>query len=658
MTKKHDVARRLDHEQIRNRVAVYDFTMGLMEISGKDARKFLEYLCVNDIARLTPGQITYTSMLNEQAQMIDDVTVFCFNEEKFWMISAFKDDTLLWFNEHRADMAVSFEDLSDELVLWSIQGPDSRRLLASSVAQDMTDMAYYTFMENEAAGVPMILSRTGFTGELGYEIFCDKNRIDRVVEYLLKEGKRYGARLVESDVTLESVPTEKGLVTIRDFRGNNPLELGMGWSVKWDKEFVGKAALEKVKKDGITRKLMGFTVENDEVDIEMESPVKLKNKVVGKVTTANYGYTVEQSIGYCLLDVKAAEEGAKLVVDNGGQDVEITLCNRVFYDAKRVRVNAVQKMGDISFETTRDFLEDRTPCKSKALHGVYAAMPTPMLGDESLDVKGIAAQVNRLAEAGLDGILIGGNSGEFPSLSIEERKLLIKTSVDASAGRLKIVACTGANTTKWTKELCTYAGEAGADFILVMTPYDPATTEEGMVAFYEEIAHISTPGVMIYHYPDATNVTMSVESVAHLARHKNIVGIKNVADLSSSVAMINATRNQDFAVLSGLDEVFLGVMACGGHGFMGVGAAVAPAICREIFDAYQAGKMEDAQAAHRKLCKIMEVVFALPFPGSLKASVEVQGFACGHARRPSAAIDQEGRRQIQNVLVQTGVMDR
>ena len=657
MTKKYDVVRRLDHEQIRNRVAVYDFTMGLMEISGKDARKFLEYLCVNDTARLTPGQITYTSLLNEQAQMIDDVTVYCFNDEKFWMISAFKDDTLLWFNEHRGNMAVSFEDLSDELVLWSIQGPDSRRLLAACMDLDMTDMKYYTFMENQAVGVPMILSRTGFTGELGFEIFCDKDRIDRVVEYLLKEGKRYGARLIESDVTLESVPTEKGLVTIRDFRAANPLELGMGWSVNWDKEFLGKAALEKVKKVGITRKLMGFIAENGEIDIEMESPVKIKGKVVGKVTTANYGYTVEKSIGYCLLDVKAAEEGATLIVDNGGTDVEITLCNRVFYDSARVRVNAVQKMGDLNFETTRDFLSDRTPCRSKALEGVFAAMPTPMLGDESLDVKGIAAQVTRLADAGLDGILIGGNSGEFPSLSIEERKLLIKTSVDAAAGRLKIVACTGANTTRWTKELCAYAGEVGADFVLVMTPYDPATSEEGMIAFYEELAHFTKPGVMIYHYPDATNVTMSVEAVAQLARHKNIVGIKNVADLSSSVAMINATRNLDFAVLSGLDEVFLGVIACGGNGFMGVGAAVAPASCRDIYDSYKAGEMEAAQAAHRKLCKIMEVVFGLPFPGSLKASVEVQGFACGHARRPSDAIDQEGRRQIQNVLVQTGVME-
>ncbi|MCG8637080.1 MAG: dihydrodipicolinate synthase family protein, partial [Desulfobacterales bacterium] len=611
MTKKHDAVRRLDHEQIRNRVAIYDFTMGLMEIRGKDARAFLEEICVNDIGRLVPGQITYTSMLNEQAHMIDDVTVYCFHDEKFWMISAFKDDSLRWFDEHRGKRNVSFEDLSDEIVLWSIQGPESRRLIAACMALDMTDMKYYTFMENETAGVPLILSRTGFTGELGFEIFCDKNRIDRITEKLLKEGKRFGARLVESDVTLESVPTEKGLVTIRDFKGNNPLELGMGWSVKWDKSFIGKKALEKVKKAGITRKLMGFTAANDEIDIENESEVLVKGKTVGKVTTANYGYAVEKSIGYCLVDVKAAEDGTQAVVKTGGEEVAITLCNRVFYDPERKRVNAVQNIGSLTFESTRDFLENRTLTSPREIQGVYAAMPTPMLADESLDVKNIAAQVNRLADHGLDGILIGGNSGEFPSLSIEERKLLIKTSVDAAAGRLKIVACCGANTTRWTKELTAYAGEAGADYVLIMTPYDPSTTEEGMVAFYEEIANVSKPGVMIYHYPDATGVTMSTDSVAHLARHRNIVGIKNVADLTSTVAMINATRRESFSILSGLDEVFLGTIACGGEGFMGVGAAVAPALCRELYDNYQAGNMEKAQECHRRLCKIMEVVFSL-----------------------------------------------
>ena len=656
MSRKNDVVRRLDHEQIRNRVAVYDFTMGLMEITGKDARAFLEEMCVNDIGRLVSGQVSYTSILNEQAQMIDDVTVYCFNDEKFWMITAFKDDTLIWFNDHRAKRAVSFEDLSEEIVLWAIQGPDSRRLLASCMVRDMTGMKYYTFMENEVAGVPVILSRTGFTGELGFEIFADKNRIDGIVDALLAAGKKYGARLIETDVTLESVPTEKGLVTIRDFRGNNPLELGMGWSVKWDKKFIGKKALEKVKKAGITRKLMGFVAANDGIDIENESPVKIKGKVVGKITTANYGYTIGKSIGYCLVDVQAAVIDTKAVVETGGEAVEITLCDRVFYDAERTRGKAVQGMGTLTFEGTRDFLENRTIRLPRQINGVYAAMPTPMLRDESLDVKNIGMQVNRCIEHGLDGILVGGNSGEFPSLSLEERKLLMKTAVAAAAGRCKIVACCGANTTQWTRELCAYAGDIGVDYVLVMTPYDPSTTEEGLVAFYEEIARYSKPGVMIYHYPDATTVTMSTESIARLARHANIVGIKNVADLTSTVAILNATRHQSFSVLSGLDEVFLGTLACGGQGFMGVGASVAPALCRELYDSYQDGNIQQAQACHRSLCKIMEVVFCLPFPGSLKAAVELQGYACGHARRPSAAIDREGKRRIQNMLVQTGVM--
>ena len=99
----------------------------------------------------------------------------------------------------------------------------------------MTDMKYYTFMENEAGGIPIILSRTGFTGELGFEIFADSARISQIVTDLLRIGKKYGVRIVESDVTLESVPTEKGLITVRDFGGTNPLEMGMEWSVNWDK---------------------------------------------------------------------------------------------------------------------------------------------------------------------------------------------------------------------------------------------------------------------------------------------------------------------------------------------------------------------------------------------------------------------------------------
>lgn len=656
--KKQDMTRRRDHEQVRNRVGIFDFTMGVLEITGKDARSFIDTLCVNNAAGLTPGKIMYTSMLNEEAVMIDDVTVYCFGDEKFWLISPIQDSTLKWMENHRGKSSVCFENLSDRISFWSIQGPDSRRLLASYLKEDMTSLKYYHFMENEAGGIPVILSRTGFTGELGYEVFADKSRISQIVEDLLMAGKKLGVRVIESDVTLESLPTEKGLITARDFTGCNPLEIGMEWSVNWDKaKFIGKEQLLKIKEEGPRRKLMGFVADTDEADIENESLVKVDGKVIGKVTTANYGYTVEKYIGYCLVEAKYAKIGNKASIESDEGKIGITFCDRVFYDRERSRIHAKPASLHIPKENTKEYLGKLKGSKDKVFKGVYAAMPTPMGTDESMNIEGIKKLVSYMASSGLDGILIGGSSGEYPVLSRQERKLLLKTAVTEAAGRCKIAVCCSLNSTRETKELCAYAGEVGADFILLMTPFDPpAGTEADTIEYYKEIAKASKPGIIIYQYPAYTGQALSADAIIELAKEKNIVGIKNVDDLSSTVAIINGTRNENFGVLTGTEEVFLGALASGGDGFMGVGGAVSPAICRGIIDNFAAGNLNEAMEYHRKLCKIMEVVFGGAFPATLKASLELQGYVCGQPRKPAAAIDVETRRKLQNVLVETGVL--
>ncbi|MGI6065520.1 MAG: dihydrodipicolinate synthase family protein [Bacillota bacterium] len=656
--KKFDKVKRQEHELIRNRVAIADFTMGLIEITGPDARKMLDEMCVNDIGHLAPGKVMYTSILNEEAIMIDDVTVYCYGEEKFWMISAFPDNTLNWLENHKNGKKVRFENMSDRIALWTIQGPDSRRMLASYLRYDMTNMKYYTFMQNEAGGIPIILSRTGFTGELGFEIFADKSLIDRIVSDLLRVGKKFGVKVLETDVTLESIPTEKGLITIRDFGGANPLEVGLDWSIKWDKPFfVGKERLLEIKNKGVKRKLMGFVAKDDEIDIENESVVKIKGKTIGKVTTANYGYTVEKSIGYCMIDAKYSEIGQAITIVTNGDEVEATLCDRVFYDKERVRVNANIKAPFLPAQNTKDFLKGS---KAKVFKGVYAAMATPFLRDESLDKEALTKLVEHLIEGGVDGILVGGSSGEYPMQSVEERKELFKAAVDAAQGRCKIAACCSTNTTAGTKELCAYAGEIGVDFALIMTPFDMPTSEAAMIAYYKEIAAYSKPGVIIYHYPDYTSVTLSVEAIVELAKERNIVGIKNVTDLSNTVAIINETKNEAFceafSILTGSDDVFLGAMACGADGFMGVGACIAPRLCRELYDSFMAGDLQKARICHHKLCKIMSVVFSGSFPGTLKAALEVQGLACGRPRKPLDPVDIVCKRQIRDVLVETGIL--
>lgn len=135
----------------------------------------------------------------------------------------------------------------------------------------------------------------------------------------------------------------------------------MEWSVNWDKPyFTGKEKLLKIKEKGPERRLMGFVASDDAIDIENESPVLVKEKVIGKVTTANYGYTVEESIGYCLIESGHAKNGEKVMVKTGGQTVEVTLCDRVFYDPQRLRINAKMDMGNLKQQNSRAYLEERS----------------------------------------------------------------------------------------------------------------------------------------------------------------------------------------------------------------------------------------------------------------------------------------------------------
>lgn len=446
--KKWDSVRRQDHETIRNRVGLADFSMGIIEISGDKAEELLDELCVNNVGKIGPGRVMYTCLLDEKAMYVDDVTVYCFSKTKYWMITAFKDNTLRWLEEHRKGRAVHFDDLSDKIALWSIQGPNSRRLISACMSRDMANLQYYHFMENEISGVPVILSRTGFTGELGYEIFADNLRIDRIVEDLLRVGRPYGAKVISTDVMLESLPTEKGLITIRDFHNTNPLETCMEMLVKWDKPvFVGKDELQKIAESGPERRLMGYIAEDCDLDIELESPVMVADEIIGKVTTANYGYSVEKSIGYCLIDAKHAVPGQEITIMSNNTAVRATVCDRVFYDKERVRINAKQEAPKFSDKTTRLYLDGG---REKTFKGVFAAMATPMNRDEGLNEKGIIALVDHLAESGIDGILVGGSSGEYPALSIDERKELMRIAVQAAEGRLKIAACCSTNTTKTT----------------------------------------------------------------------------------------------------------------------------------------------------------------------------------------------------------------
>lgn len=332
---------RKEHEAVRNKVGFFDFAHDILEVTGKDARDFLDFMCVNVISEVEPNNASYTTILNENADALDDVIVFYHGGDKYWVTTLFMDSLQKWFNSHVGDRDVKFKDITKETALYAVQGPKSKDVLNKMLKDTVDDLGYFQFKQTMLDDINVMVSRTGFTGELGYELYFHPKYTDKIIEALNEKGKEFGIVEVTTDVTLTSLPTEKGYITVNDFKGANPIELGLEWSVDCEKDFVGKDKLCILKEEGPERRLVGFEVEGDNVEIKKGDVVKVDGKEIGEVTTFTYGFTVEKYIGYALIESQYAKEDGKLTIVSNGKEIEATIVEgRIFYDVKGERVRA------------------------------------------------------------------------------------------------------------------------------------------------------------------------------------------------------------------------------------------------------------------------------------------------------------------------------
>ena len=328
-----------EHEAVRNKVGFFDFAHDILEVTGTDAKDFLDYMCVNEISELKPNSASYTTILNEDADALDDVIVFYHGGDKYWVTTLFMEQLQKWFNSHLGDRDVHFKDITDETALYAVQGPNSKEVVNRLFKDTVDDLGYFEFKETMLDDIHVMVSRTGFTGELGYELYFNPKYKDVIVNHLKEVGKEFGIQEITTNVTLTSLPTEKGYITVNDFKGSNPIELGLEWSVDCEKDFIGKAKLCKLKEEGPERKLVGFEVEGNDIDIEKNDVVKIDSKVIGKVTTFTYGFTVDKYIGYALIDSQYAVEGKKISIISNNRLINAKIVeNRIFYDPKGKKV--------------------------------------------------------------------------------------------------------------------------------------------------------------------------------------------------------------------------------------------------------------------------------------------------------------------------------
>ena len=276
--------------------------------------------------------------------------------------------------------------------------------------------------------------------------------------------------------------------------------------------------------------------------------------------------------------------------------------------------------------------------------GAYTALVTP-LRDDRIDEPALVALVNQQISAGIHGLVPCGTTGEASTLSTAEHLRVVEVVVQTAAGRVPVLAGASANDTRKAVELARACKQLGAAGTLQVTPYYNKPTQAGLAAHFTAIADATELPVVVYNVPGRTGVDLLPETVAALARHPHIVGIKEATgDMVRIARLRELLPDADrFDLLSGDDFTILPFLALGGHGVISVTSNVAPAWISQLCAAAQAGRWDDARAWHYKQLPLARALFGQPNPIPVKSALALLGRCTAEMRLPLVAIDPHSR---------------
>jgi len=303
-----------EHLAVREHAGLFDVShMGEIVVTGPQAFDFLQYATINDVAALADGQVQYTALCYPAGGVVDDLTLYRFSAEKFLLCvnAANTDKDFDWLQQLLVNS--TFADLklvnrSPEFAQLALQGPVAEKILAKLTGTELSAIKYYWFAEGEVAGVPTIISRTGYTGEDGFELYCPTDEGVKLWQALMRAGEPEGltpAGLGARDtLRLEKAYALYGHEITADIL---PLEARLAWITKLDKgDFVGREALLTAKKDGLKRKLIGLRLIDSGVPREGYQ-VCCDNKEVGVVTSGTMSPCLKKGIALALIEAAVAD---------------------------------------------------------------------------------------------------------------------------------------------------------------------------------------------------------------------------------------------------------------------------------------------------------------------------------------------------------------
>jgi 4-hydroxy-tetrahydrodipicolinate synthase len=302
--------------------------------------------------------------------------------------------------------------------------------------------------------------------------------------------------------------------------------------------------------------------------------------------------------------------------------------------------------------------KEKEEMKLSRFRGSIPALVTPFAADGSVDEKAFRSFVEWQISEGSHGLVPVGTTGESPTLSHDEHKRVVEITVEMAKGRVPVIAGAGSNNTAEAIDLAKHAEKAGADAVLVVTPYYNKPNQRGMRAHFGAIADAISIPLFIYNIPGRSIIDMLPETMAALHKaHKNIVGVKDATANLGKASEQRHVCGPDFIQLSGEDITALGFNAHGGTGCISVTANVAPRLCAQFQEHCLAGRFADALKIQDKLAPLHKALFVEPSPGGAKYALSLLGKCTDITRSPLVSLEDSTKKLVRDAMVHAGLVN-
>ncbi len=324
-----------EHLRVRTSVGIFDAShMGEFEISGPRAEEFVHYMTVNDVIKLNDYQVQYSALCYDDGGIVDDLLVYRYPDKLMLVVNASNiEKDFQWLKDHLFDDGIELENRSHEFSLLAVQGRKAEATLQKLTEVDLSPIKNYWFADAEIVNVPAMIARTGYTGEDGFEVMIKNNEAEKVWHAIMEAGEQFDIEpigLAARDTLRMEV---KYCLYGNDIdKTTNPLEAGLGWITKLDKEgdFIASDVLKKVKEDGLSRKLVAFELEGKAIP-RHEYKIMSNEQQVGFVTSGMYSPILNKPIGLGYVDIDRTKIGTQLTIDIRGKKFPATIVKPPFY---------------------------------------------------------------------------------------------------------------------------------------------------------------------------------------------------------------------------------------------------------------------------------------------------------------------------------------